>query len=140
MAAAGSQAGPARRGGHWGGRRRRRRRGRAPPRAPPLRRVTFRRQRGLARRGEGAWLGTGGPGREGSGGPWGGRTGKECEGGGESGEPQDLAATLALRTKGGGESGVAAFPFLPQDSDLASPGQAIAAARAALIARFRHRI
>lgn len=41
----------ARRGGHWGGRRRGRRRGRVPPvlcRAPPPRRVTFRRQRGLA--------------------------------------------------------------------------------------------
>lgn len=50
MAAAGSRAGPARRALGWAAAQAAARAG--APRTPPLRRVTFRRQRGLARRGE----------------------------------------------------------------------------------------
>lgn len=65
-------------------------------------------------RGEGAWLGAGGPGPAGSEGPSGGRAEKEGQRGGEGGEPRVPVATPARCAEGGGAGGGAALPFPPQ--------------------------
>lgn len=136
VAAAGSRAGPARRALGWAAAQAAARAG--APRTPPLRRVTFRRQRGLARRGEARAPGgaLGAPGRR------------------EARVPREEAPRRKARGRGGrraqgprghpsaqcrgwrrGRRCCLAFP--PADSDLASPGRAGAAARGALMARFR---
>lgn len=114
------------------------------PRTPRLRRVTFRRQRGLAG-------GAGGRGRVAARAPGGalGAPGRR-----EAGVPREEAPRTQARGEGREASpwaprppqragprvaaGAAALPCLsPPDSDLASPGRAVAAARGALMARFR---
>lgn len=86
--------------------------------------------------GERAWRGAGGPGRAGNRGPSGGSAGKEGKGEGRAASPG--APRPPLRAGPRVAAAAAALPSrFPPDSDLASPGRARAAARAALMARFR---
>ena len=84
--------------------------------------------------GEGVWLGAGGPGLAGSRGPPGGSAGKEERGEGRAAIPR--APRPPLRAGPRVAAGTAACLPVSPDSDLASPGRAGAAARAALMARF----
>lgn len=94
------------------------------PCAPPLRRVTFRRQRGLATGAKAPGGAPGTPGRREAGVPREEAPGRKTRGRGRgSGELRGPAANPALRAKGDGGSGGAAFPF-PQENDPASPGRA----------------
>lgn len=88
---------------------------------------------GPGERGEGAWRGAEGPGPAGSGGPPGGSAGKEGRGEGRGGRRVPGPCGHAPKVAAGA---AACLPVSP-DSDLASPGRAGAAARAALMARFR---
>lgn len=86
--------------------------------------------------GERALRGAGGPGRAGNRGPSGGSAGKEGKGEGRAASPG--APRPPLRAGPRVAAAAAALPSrFPPDSDLASPGRAGAAARAALMARFR---
>lgn len=134
MAAAGSSAGPARRGaagaGVGGGESGR-------PLRPAAAARNLQEAAGPGEGGEGSGLDAGVPGRRESGVPREEARGRKARGRArEDGELRGLAATPALRATGGGGSRVAVFPF-PPENDLASPGRAGAAARAAQMARFR---
>lgn len=85
--------------------------------------------------GEGVWRGAWGPGPAGSKGPLGRSAGKEGRGEGRAASPRASRPPLCAESRVAAGA-VACLPDSP-DSDLASPGRAGAAARAALMARFR---
>lgn len=119
VAAASSQAGPARRALGWAAARAAARAGapRAPPR-PAAAPRNLQEATGPGEWGEGSLEGRWGPGGREADVPSGGARGRQCKGGGEAGEPQDPAATLSS----GRRVAAALLSFCLPDSDLASPG------------------